>query len=238
MRYSIVLFNIILTFSYGIQLHISPDRNISIQQEDIDALKYFTKEKYRFIMNNEGAKKIVKENRILANAYIKEGLLTPFQQKVLLIETEKNLADQYVKHLQQTVQIPEKVLKSYYFDNLEKFKELPQVKLMRYRFKTYKDAIAFYMKKRKNIKFNKMKESWKSLNKIKEPYRSIFLVTKKGQYTPVFVVGKDKFDIFYIEDKKEGKGYLPFEKVKKDIAKFLYAKTFNRARAKVLEQYE
>lgn len=238
MRYSVILFIFILTFSYGIQLHIYPDKNIYIQQKDIDALKHFTKEKYSFIMNDEGAKKIVKENRILANAYIKEGLLTPFQRQVLLVEIEKELADKYVKHLQQSIQIPEKVLKSYYFDNREKFKQLDKVKLVRYRFTTYKDALSFYTGKRKNIKYSKTEESWKPLNRIKEPYRSIFLATKKGHYTPVFIAGKDKFDIFYIEDRKESKGYLPFEKVKKDIAKFLYAKTFNRARAKVLEQYE
>ncbi|BCD63186.1 hypothetical protein NitYY0826_P27 (plasmid) [Nitratiruptor sp. YY08-26] len=230
---------LIATFSYGLQLSISPDKNVSVTKSDIDALKFYTKEKFHFIMNEDGAKKIAKENRILANAYLKEGLLTPFKKRVILIQVEKELADQYVKRLQKSIHLSEKVLKSYYYDHLKQFKKSDEVQLVQYRFKTFEDALTFYRNPKKGLKYTKKNVGWKELNRIVNPYRAIISSTKVGGYTPPFVVGKNTYDIFYVKNKKINKdSYIPFEKVKKNIAEILYKKTFDRAREKVLEKYQ
>jgi len=222
--------------SFAVTLHISPDEKVDVTAQDVDAMKQYVKDKFHFIMNENGAKKIVKENRILSNVYLKKGLLTPFEQSVLRIEVEKKLADNLIKKTQKKSILPEKVLKSYYYDHLQDFRKPDEIEVIRYRFGNFADAYKFYQGD-KNVSYKKENLGWRYVSSIKRPFNEFIVKNKKNYYTPPFVLGKQDIDVYYIADYKENKeNYFPYEKVKSRIERIIYARTFERDRRKYLEK--
>ena len=229
----------LLSFVIGANIQITPDSSLKIDQKDIAAMKSFVKKKYHFIMNEKGAKKIVKENRLLSDAYLKHNLLSDFEKRMIRIEIEKKLADNYVSYLQKKKSFPEKVLKSYYYDHIEEFKKPDEVKLILYKFSKYDDALHFLQNPKNVTSYSKQNLGWKYIKGIKNPYRQFIKSGKKGYYTPVFVMGKNRYDIFYVEDYRDNKNnYFPYKDVRSQIERIFLNKTFEREREKILRQYQ
>ncbi len=248
LNHSLIMFlMVIFTISgYSIEVQITLDKKIDVSSADIAAMKYFLKKKYNFIANNEkGVKKLVKENRALANAYLNsEYFKKKFNKNLFKIKTEMQLAENFVKELQREIKIPDKVLKSYYYDHLEDFKESPQVRLVRFSFKNYDDALNFYHNRLKSdsvdVKdFNGITRDigYANIDKIREPLKSLIKENGKNYISPPFIWAKDRYDVYYVKETKKSDGYKKFDQVKNRIKDILYQKTFNKKREEVIKEY-
>jgi len=230
---------------YSIEVQINPDKKIDVSSADIAAMKFFLKKKYHLTVNDKGAKQLIKENRTLANAYLNsEYFKKKFNKNLFKIKTEMQLADNFVKELQREIKIPDKVLKSYYYDHLEDFKESPQVYLVRFSFKNYDDALNFYQNRLKSdsidVKdFNGTTRDigYANIDKIREPLKSLIKENGKNYLSPPFIWAKDRYDVYYVKETKKSDGYKKFEQVKNRIKDILYQKTFNKKREEVIKEY-
>ena len=244
MRYVLSIF-VLFSFSYAIEVKLLQDSNITVDNDDVRAIRNFFVQKYNFhITDTRGAKKIVEENRILANQFLKEGLFQK-NKKSIQIEIEDMLAKRYVKDLQNRTKISDKVAKSYYLDNIQKYKKPPKVSIVSYRFEDIDNAYRFYkesnttsidllVKKYKPIK--QMEIEKKEINALPKSIRD-FIDPDKNSYTlPPFVISKGKVDVFYIKEYYPADGYIPFEDVKNQIKNSLHKQTFAKERKKILEK--
>ena len=237
----------IFSFASAIEINIQPDKKIDISNADINALKRYLLRKFHFHISPEGAKKIVKENRVLANEYLKKGLLTPTEKERLKIELETRFADEFVEHMQRTIKIPEETLKSYYYDHIKDFKNSDQANLVRYRFKDYKNALAFYEAAKKNedtidrlLKKYGGKEMFKGeihVEKLREPLRSFVKNSAPKSFIPPIALRADAVDVYLIRSYKKNPKYKPFKEVKDKIEDILYKQTFKKERDKIIEKY-
>jgi len=242
MRYIIVFLLIYFQYLHAIDIKVQPDKNIQVLPSDVFAMKNFLKKKYHFIAtNDDGVRKLVKENRILANEYLKAGKLN---MNLLKVELEKRFADAYVRDLQKKIKIPQKVLKSYYYDHLKEFKQSPKVEIVRYSFNTYENAEKFYrqFKNNKQINVSDFNGTEKDigivdLDRVREPLKGLAQEYKKGYVSPPYIWSKDRYDVYYIKNFiKRGK-YKKFDEVKEDIKKILYDRTFVKEREKIISSH-
>ena len=240
-----------LVYINAIEIQLSPDKKIDVSQEDLMNYKNYMKQKYNYIItDNKGAKKLIRENRILANEFLKNQQYLRKNRNYIKIMLEDYLADKYVQNIQHSIKIPKKVLYSYYLDNKEKFKKKPKVKIERFRFSSYDKAMKFYQEARnistpkiietKAIQYGAQKKDygWKSAASLKKRFLSFIKKNKKDYLTPPFVYTANSVNVYYIKDYRSGEGYLPFEKVKKQIEKILYNQTFEKVREDILKRYE
>jgi len=250
-----IWFFLVISFSsflYSIDIHLSPDIKIKISPQDITDMKQFLREEYRFIVEEEGAKRLVKENRILANVFIKSPYFKNFNLNLLKIKIEKILSEEFVKKVQSSIDLSPKILKSYYYDNLEKFRLPPKFVIKRYSFKTYDQAFSFYKRREKNLStppgdFGVSSSNVRrvSLSQLREPLKSLVEdnLEKNLSYTkyltPPLVISSKRVDVYEIEKEvtSKSKKFYDFEQVKEEIKSFLYKKAFSQEREKLLSKY-
>jgi len=243
---------LLLFFIYvnAIEVNLLPDKEIKVSQHDVNRYKSYVKQKYNYVITNDkGARKIVKENRILANEFLKNPRYLKSVKTDITIMLEDYLADRYVQNMQHSIKIPKKVLYSYYLDHKDKFRRQPEVNIVRYRFSSYDDALKFYQESKdiadpkkveaKAIQYGAKKRDygWKSITVLKKRLLSFIKKGAKDYLTPPIVNNANNFNIYYIKDYRSVDGYIPFEKVKGKIEKILYNQTFEKAREKILERY-
>ncbi len=232
------LLSVLLISSYAVNIQLLPDKNPQITQQDVEALKAYVKEKYHFIMNESGAKRIAKDNRILANEFLKKGLLSPFERNLIRVELEKRLADKMVKNIQKNIKISDDVIRSYYEDHIDEFKEPDKIKIVSHTFDSYEKAIDFY-KGNKGNPGKKKDLGIKEVDSLKAPYRGFIEKGKENYCIPPIVLGKKKYNVLCVEKYIDNSSkHIPYPKVKKRIKNILYKKTFSKERAKILEQYK
>ena len=236
---------------YAIQISITPDKNVSnikIGSMDKQALKSYLKDTIGFVITEKGAKKVAKENRILANVYLKRYPLDTFTKHRIKIMIEDYLAKKMVDKVQKQIAISPKVIQSYYYDHLQDFKKPATVDLVGFDFPSYESAVDFYYKIRnKDIEFAKKLAKQKNITiasyrhkKIKDLAPSIQKILKKDKekyFLPPLIIG-DHIKILYVSSYHKAKGYIPLKKVEGKIKKYLYDKTFFQYRKKILEEYE
>ena len=247
---SFLLFIMIIPL-FGIEVKIFPDKdtNITISILEKNALKKFVKSTMNFELLDEGAYKIAKENRALANEYLKQKKLSSYDIARIKTEIEMYLANHFIEDIQKNVKIPEKILMSYYLDNKNKFKKVDEASIVLIFFNNYDNAAKFYENvKNRDYPYAKtlaneynatIKEyGFKKITKLKSPAKDYLLQFKKaGIFLPPVVLSPNTVSILYVKKYKIGKGYQDFEDVKEDIRKFLYNKTFLRERNKILRKY-
>ena len=234
--------------TFALNITIKPSKNYNqISQADIKAMQEYVKKKYHLFLYEKSAKDAVSDSRILSNEYFQNGLFTPTEKKKLQIELEMRYADKYIDYLQRKIKIPEKVLKSYYYDNIEKFKIDPKVQFLRYRFNNYNDAYSFYKDLLKSKDPQKIvqkyhpqvyQEPFVKVPKLKEPYKSLIQPQKSGYPLPPIVVKKDAYDVLYVKSYKQGNKYKSYENVKREIEDLLYKQTFAKKREEILRKYK
>jgi hypothetical protein len=229
---------LVVLSGWALEIEMRPEKKIEVTNSDVEAIKEYTRKRYRFIMNEDGARKVVRENRILANEYVRQGLLSKKERDLIRIEVEKKLADAMVSKIQRRIRISDEVAKSYYKDHLDEFKKPDEIKIVRYRFKRFDDAVEFYKGSKKGVG-EKKDLGWKRIDSLKPAYRSFIEKGKEGYYLPPIIVGKNVYDVLYIEKYKNNDSkHIPYEEVKEKIKDLLYKKTFDRERAKILERYD
>ena len=231
----------------AVEFDIQRDSSIEVTKSDVNALKRYLKEKFKFHISDKGARKVVKENRILANEYLKKDLLKKQDKDLLKIELEMKLADKFTEYLQRKIKIPENVLKSYYYDHREDYKQSDEVTLERIRFKNFDEAMKFYNEilKQKEKKDHLLKKYHGKViykgtvkkERLKNSIQSFLKEEMQNTYLPPMVLQADRIDVYYVHTYQKAKGYKPYIKVKKEIENILYKRTFNREREKILSRY-
>ena len=247
---NILIIGFFVITSFAIEIQLFPDKKINVTRSDLGEYKTYIKKKYNYVItDNEGAKKLIRENRILANEFLKNGMYKK-EKEYIKIMLEDYLADKYVQNIQRSIKIPEKVLYSYYLDNKEKFKKPSQVNIIRFRFKTYDDAADFYNKARtlhneQAIKKLAMQHNaqikdygWRNVTTLKKNFTSFIKKNEKSYLIPPFIQNAQATNVYYIRDYKKEGDYYSFDKVKQKIRDILYAKTFEQKREEILKRYK
>ncbi|SMC10164.1 peptidyl-prolyl cis-trans isomerase [Nitratiruptor tergarcus] len=249
MKFFVSFLLLFLTSSlFAIEVDIKPDTPpIRVSKGDIFTLKNYLFKKFRFRIKEKGARKVVLENRILANEYLKQGLLTPREKNRIKIELEIKLADNFVTHLQKSIKISPEILKSYYYDHIKEYKKSDKVQIERIRFKSYQDALEFYKKvnqypKDKDILLTQFKgkviyQGTVEKERLKTNIASFLQKGKEHYAIPPIVVRSDIIDVYYIEKYIPSQGYKPFEEVKEEIENKLHKQLFAKKRKEILEKY-
>jgi len=244
-----ILLSLLITCSvFAIDIKISPDTKIVVSNKDKTAIQGFYDKFFKFHLTDDGAYKLVKENRILANEYLKKYGLSNDDKERIKVETELYLANAMVRKIQNNIKLSDKVLYSYYIDNKDKFKDSERVDLSIFYFKNPEKAFQFYWTA-KNKKFEDAKKLAKQLSKdiVIKDYNDVKLntmkpffrnmITKYGAGHLMPPIFDEVTSVSFIRAYHEATEYKKFNDVKEEIRKILYNKTFLRERNKILSQY-
>jgi hypothetical protein len=233
---------------FAVNVEIEEDKNISISNIEKDALKSFVKETMNFVLMDKAAFKIAKENRILANEYIKNYGINQYDKARIRVEIEMYLSNRLTKKIQQKVNLPREILYSYYLDNKEKFKKSDKVDIAIFFFKNPEEAIEFYTKYR-NKSFEEMRKAVektggmvkeynsKEVEKLKDPIKTLLKMQKRSKILLPPIVGVKYSSLLFVKRYHKGEGYKSFDEVKNTIKKLLYDKTFLKMRNEILKKY-
>jgi len=242
------LFAFLLTvFSFAIDVHIAKEKNISqnVSREEINGIQDYFYELFHFHMSERGAKKLLKENRALANEYLKKYGLSSYDKNRIKVITELYLANKFVKQIQNKVKLDDDEILSYYLDHKDEYLQPNTVDFVAFVFDTPENAMKFYEKNKKTsmkklIKIAKqnhaiIKEYKKrSIKKLKADLRYLVNKYQHGLLPPL--IGK-KSSVIYIESFDKKKKYKSFNEVRKEIEKILKNKKFLDERQRIVKKY-
>ena len=240
----------IAIISFAIDIELKPDNNISVEYKDAQILKDYLYQTYRYRITDKGAYSIVKENRLLANAYLKKNLLSQKDKDYLAILAEKYLAEKFIKEFQKKQKLTDKILLSYYLDHQDEFKKEDKIHFILLQFPSFNKVMQFYhltetMPHKQAIERAKSDYNatvrdlgWKEFSKLKTTVKSFVKKGKKDYFLPPFIFAPQKVDILYVADYRVGKGYKKFEEIKEEIKKILYSTAFVKERKRLLQQVE
>jgi len=235
---------------YGIELSVAPDRNTTPPSPaEVEALSGYYYKYFKIRIAPEGVKRLVRENRALANAYLERYGLDPQIQERLRVVGEFLLANEMVERMQRSVQIPKEVVHSYYLDHLDRFKREDRVKLYSFLFPTPEDAIAFYLQNKGESSLEKLKKAAKEHSftifrdyketpvKALDPFLKANIKEGQGSYLlPPRL--SSQYEVFYVQSYTKGQGYKPFEEVREEIERELRQKRYLQDRKRILSSLE
>lgn len=227
---------------FAMDLSIKPDTNVSVSQNEVNQMIVNFKKK-RMTMESSDAKAAVLDNRLLANAFIKNSLPEIKDELLtdLKLAIEENFAEQYVKRMQQNVDVKDEVIASYYYTNRKDFLN-PVVNATIYSFKSFEDANLFYEKSRSNVSkiaslsqdFNATKvEQTMELSKISANIKPLLKDVNQSNYLtqPLFLNNQNV--VIYINNIKNE--YLSLDESKDKIKTLLLQKIFSSTRENLLK---
>ncbi len=236
---------------FAIEIEIKPTKTLAkVDYREAEIFRDWLRKLYRFHISNDGAYKIIAENRLLANEYIKKYGLKDDDKRMLKLQTERYLAEKFVRLFQNEHIIDDKVALSYYLDHQDQFKKEGRIKPILFIFNDADQAIKFYslakgkteqevMKIAKEMNATIKKDDWRDIDTLKSPTLNfVKRFGKKGYMLPPEFITPSSANVLYIEDYQKSQGYKPFESVKEDIKKYLFLQTFNKFRKKLLAQYK
>jgi len=233
MRILVILLSIIV-YAFSVNINVIPDKKIAIDNGDIFAMQQYLQRTLNFHITEQGAKNLVRENRILTNKYIESPYFKK-DKKYNQIAIEKLFADNYIQHLQDSIKLPAKVLKSYYLDHIDQYKKPDKVYLELFRFTDYKQALEFYQNpSHKSVKAHSKIIGWVSIDKLNDVLKSVIKKNKENYFLPP-IVTKNGVNVFWVKKYKQESGYESFDKVKRQIKEYLFKKTFSKKREEILK---
>jgi hypothetical protein len=217
-------------------------------KEKVKAFKKYLKNKGDFVANNEKDLLLnLEDDTILANQFF-----TKYYSKEVEAEVEnmvnRYLADAYIKKIQDETVLDDKIVESYYLDNIEKFKVKPVADILILQFENLDDATKFYNTTKKDS--NSLKIIRNAENKIKKKidykhpinrmypaYRDSLRDYKQSDYftPPQYIRGS--FVVLYIRSVVDEDRYYPIKDVKKYILKTLHKEVYTKERKKILDNY-
>jgi hypothetical protein len=239
------------TSVFAVDMKLLPsDSSKSISGLEVNAMKKHLMDTMHFKPNSDDdVKRIVRENKMLANAYLQEHGQNKFTMELLEIELNEKLSDRYVKELYGKTVLDDDVVRSYYLEHQDKFKKPPFLKSKILIFNDLDKAIEFYNQAKKDgsekaIAFAENNDSAIKVVKYYVPttlakpqIRALLQPDKKSYFTPPQYIN-GHFVMAYIEEVLEERGYREYEKVKPAIEKELKDKTFRRKREEIISQME
>lgn len=216
------------------QLHISPNQalNYLIDQKLIESeikKRGISVDDYEI---DEAMNKIAKENHLslfeFKNILMQRGEYKKFREKLKQNLLKQKLFENIVS---SKLQISPQEIKNYYNTHKDEFAIFKTIQVVKYTAnnpEVLKNLFTNPFYSDKNIISQTIVYQW---NKLPLDKLYLFKNTKVGQYTPIINEGLT-FSTYYIVN-KEGKVYLPFEKVKDIIAN----KILQEKRNQILKDY-
>jgi hypothetical protein len=236
---------LLLSFTFSllaIDLAIKPDINATVSSIESDQMITNFKKK-RMIVDKSDAKTAVLDNRLLANALLKEKSSEIPQELFVDIKLaiEENLAEMYVKKIQETININEDVIASYYYTHQKDFNN-PLLHADLYSFKTFEEASLFYDKSKNDLskvnlvsqELNVNKTEQKiELSKISPTIKPLLKDTNTSNYIlhPIFFNNQNV--VVHVKNIQEG--YYSLEESKEKIKAVLLQKVFSDTRENLLK---
>jgi hypothetical protein len=227
----------------ALNIQVSESSNHNISSLDIEkTVALWQKRNLR--IDDQEAKKLVLENRVLADAFLKNGNLNDAIKVENQIVYEEQLADIFVQNELKKIDNIEIPL-SYYENNKHEFFVLADIKFKVYAFKAFEEALDCYNKNKNDISLldayatehnTTVEEHTMSLKQLHPQLQNLLIdFETKGYIAP-----PQKFFTNYIvfEVVDIIKAHLqPFEEVKASIQTKLKKKIMNQKRDELLEQY-
>ncbi len=235
---SATLFSVEINYSLSNTTHATP--------EDIERFKVIL-QKRNMGMSDKSAKIAIEENRILADAYMKEYGIPDAVKKEMQILLEEQLRNLLIDKEKAKIAINDDVLHSYYKDNKHEFRKPDTITFNVYSFDDYDDAHTFYVENKENYQHieryvkehNISKDSQKlplrQLHKelqvlVKDLNASGYILPPEyffKKYVVLDVVAIDKASLMSFDEAKDRARTLLLKKINQDTkAKLLrkYAK--------------
>ena len=220
----------------GLEIKILPDKNLTINNQEIEyIIKNFLQKKYIKI-NKKVAQKYIKDNRILSDKFLKEYTIPQDLVISLRLNLEENLANLYVKKKQKNMRISEEILKSYYKTHPKLFQKDQNIHFTAYKFKSFEDALKFYQTHKiasKNALIEK-KDVVLKKSQIHPLIAPLFDKIRENETTPPVFYG-NAYIVFEIK-RKEPQKPLSFEESKEKIRSILLQKIFLRTKKELVEK--
>ena len=199
--------------------------------------------------SDKDVERIVEENKMLADAFLEEHSKDTLDMALISIELNERLADQFVKELNKKIEIPDDVVKSYYLEHIEKYKKAPLVKTKIFLFKTLPEAMIVFKfstkhDPEKTISFIDTNISKEDVKKIKynvpeslmRPEVKTVLVHGKEHYFTPPQYYKGKYMLVFVDKIEKEQGYIPYDKVKKEILYTLKKQNFLKERQNIIDE--
>jgi len=224
----------------AIELNISPSKDMNVSNDEMEIIKQIVYKKNHIMLTNNAAKKYIIENRKLSDSYLKKYAIS---KNVLLnhkLTLEEELANEYVKKHESTLNLSEETLKSYYIAHKSEFIKPKNLEFYPIKFQNFDVAMKFFLSHKNNIASIESYIKNKKIEPVKLPItevnfaiRDIFKIAHdQTLLPPVFYRGS--FIVFYVS-KIFKKSYLPYKKAKQKIKEALLKKAFLTQRNKLLE---
>lgn len=247
MKFLNIASSFLLAVSAGaIEIDISPSKSPVASQSEVSAFVSDVKKREHVLLDDDVAKSIVENNRLLADAYLKEvGIKTAYLQKIRF-GIEKKLADNLVEKYEETIRTDDDILRSYYVAHIDEFKIGNEIAFKAYTFKTYKDAFNMYER------FSAHKEGIESYAKehnatvqqrehfpvdnLDSALKYLLDEKRKTPYLTVPTRYRGKYILLQVKQ-YETDVLLSYEKVKHEIRQKLLRKIRNRSRDALIKKY-
>ncbi len=211
--------------------------------KELDATKASLIKRHIMITDKE-AKKLIKENRILAKVYMEKYGLDDVFKVNMKLEIEKSIANQLIYKIQKDISIDDEILMSYYVANKKKFIKSPMISFEIYKFDRFNEALDIYEKYKDQSKelYAYCKDNNISVdshqNKLNYLSSTMQQMIKYQELEPPFLLQPqffiDHFSLIKVIS-IEKEGYRPFnDKVKKEIRNFLFTQTFRDKRKEII----
>ncbi len=239
---------IFMAFSFvlsAVELEFSLSSTTEATPEDIERFKVIL-QKRNMGISDKNAKIAIEENRVLADAYMKEYDIPDVLKKEMQILLEEQLRNMLIEKEKANIKINDDVLLSYYKDNKHEFYKPDQITFNIYSFQNYDDAHTFYVHNKdhyQNIKqyvkeHNISKDSQTMpLKKLHKELQALVNDINRSKYiTPPEYFYK-KYIILDVKDIEKAK-LMSFEEAKKKARTLLLSKINRDTKARLLEQYK
>ena len=231
-------------FLSAIEIDFISDKKIDVTQDEIT---YFKAQvlKQRVRIDDKEAKRILNENRILANLYLKEETIPQSYRINLTHKVEKMLAKMLVDKYEEKLELSEDILLSYYRAKKDEFYKKKQILLNVYKFNDFDSALEMYMAKREKIDNMdayakehdiKMIEQQLEVDNMHIQIRANLKNLEDENYLVPPLKWADGYIVVhavrFIEE-----NYMPYEEVKEDIKERLMVQNRKNARKKLMQEY-
>ncbi len=240
-----IYFILLLSSLYAIEIDISLSNSTDVDAVDVERFKVML-QKRNMGISDEGAKNAIKENRILANAYMKEYGIPDLLKIEMQIILEEKLRNMLVRKEKEKIEINNDVLLSYYKNHKDEFYKSEEITFNVYNFKNYEDAHSFYNKNRNNyteidsyVKDNNITKISETMLKSKL-HKELRALLKDGNVTKYITPPEffnKKYMILDVVSIQKAK-ILPFDKVKEKVRKSLLSKINQDTKTKLLAKYK
>lgn len=223
------------------------EANFVRNKDKKEAFKEYLKSIGNFTANSDNdLYENLEDDAILANHFIHKGISSMMQAKFENM-VNRYFAEAQIKKMQNEIKLDDKIIKSYYLDNLETFKMKPVADIMILQFSTLEDASEFFnTTKDKNAQdvMNEAKKKSERLIEYKHPVNRMYPVyrdslrdyNQSNYMTPPQYI-KGKFAVLYVKNVEVKNAYYPLEEVKPYIINTLHKKTYVRERKSLLDTY-